>query len=123
MKVNELLKKPNNRNFVAKHAKSTTSGAGVHKDRKKAMKAGETKHKKDVFSETATAGATSSASIATIANPHISPGSGRRQTSYTGKPGQSGTRAPAQPKPKMQRPTDNALDMNTSIFGQAIKRK
>ena len=35
-----------NKNLVAKHAKSTTSGAGPHKDRKKSMKKGETKHKK-----------------------------------------------------------------------------
>jgi len=34
------------KNLVAKHAKSTTSGAGPHKDRKKSMKKGETKHKK-----------------------------------------------------------------------------
>jgi len=34
------------KNLVAKHAKTTTSGAGPHKDRKKAMKKGEIKHKK-----------------------------------------------------------------------------
>ena len=33
------------RNFVAKNA--TTSGAGAHKDKKKAMKQGDSKHKKD----------------------------------------------------------------------------
>lgn len=33
------------RNFVAKNAAATTSGAGPHKDKKKAMKQGETKHK------------------------------------------------------------------------------
>lgn len=33
------------RNFVAKNASATTSGAGAHKDKKKAMKQGETKHK------------------------------------------------------------------------------
>jgi hypothetical protein len=33
------------RNFVAKNAVATTSGAGAHKDKKKAMKQGETKHK------------------------------------------------------------------------------
>jgi hypothetical protein len=33
------------RNFVAKNAAATTSGAGAHKDKKKAMKQGETKHK------------------------------------------------------------------------------
>ena len=33
------------RNFVAKNAAATTSGAGAHKDKKKAMKQGDTKHK------------------------------------------------------------------------------
>ena len=40
-----MKKKPSKRNFVAKHAKSTTSGAGIHKDKKKAMKRGERKYK------------------------------------------------------------------------------
>jgi hypothetical protein len=39
------------KNLVAKHAKSTTSGAGPHKDRKKAMKNGENKHKKKFSTE------------------------------------------------------------------------
>lgn len=74
--------------------------------------------------ETATAGATSAGNIATVANPHISPGSARGKKSYTGSPGKSGTKAPPQPKPKAQKPTDNALDMKTNIFGTgaAIKR-
>jgi hypothetical protein len=74
--------------------------------------------------ESATAGATSSANIGTVVNPHISPGPARGKSSYTGKPGQSGTKAPPQPKPKKQKPTDNALDMKTSLFGEgnAIKR-
>lgn len=74
--------------------------------------------------ETATAGSTSAGNIATVVNPHISPGSARGQKSYIGKPGQSGTKAPPQPKPKKQKPTDNALDMKTSLFGEgnAIKR-
>jgi hypothetical protein len=37
---------PKPRNFVAKNAAATTSGAGAHKDKKKAAKQGETKHKK-----------------------------------------------------------------------------
>lgn len=130
MKIFELLQESNQpeppkiRNYVAKNAKSTTSGAGAHKDRKKAVKAGEVKHKKDMFSETATAGSTNAASIGTVVNPHISPGSARGKPSYIGSPGKSGTKAPPQPKPKKQKPTDNALDMkNTSIFGgSAIKR-
>lgn len=74
--------------------------------------------------ESATAGATSAGNIATVANPHISPGPARGKSSYTGKPGQSGTKSPPQPKPKKQKPTDNALDMKTSLFGEggAIKR-
>ena len=127
MKMSELLQestyKPKIRNYVAKNAKSTTSGAGAHKDRKKAAKSGEVKHKKDMFSETATASATSAANIGTIVDPHISPGSVRGKKSYIGSPGKSGTKVPPQPKPIKQNPTDNALDMNTSIFGsKAIKR-
>jgi len=74
--------------------------------------------------ETATAGATSAGNIATVANPHISPGKARGKTSYTGSPGKSGTKAPPQPKPKKQKPTDNALNMKTNIFGEGnfIKR-
>ena len=76
---------------------------------------------KDIL-ETATAGATSSGNIASIPNPHISPGSARGKKSYTGVPGRSGTKSPAQPVPKKQKPTDNALDMKTSIFGATLKR-
>ena len=74
--------------------------------------------------ESATAGATSAGNIATVVNPHLSPGSARGKKSYTGSPGKSGTKAPPQPKPKKQKPTDNALDSNTNIFGAgaAIKR-
>jgi len=46
-KANEFDDKPI-RNLVAKNAKTTTSGAGVHVDKKKEAKAGITKHKKDV---------------------------------------------------------------------------
>jgi hypothetical protein len=78
---------------------------------------------REIF-ETATAGATSSANNSTVENPHLSPGSARGKTSYTGSPGKSGTKAPPQPKPKKQKPTDNALDSKTNIFGAgaAIKR-
>lgn len=74
--------------------------------------------------ETATVGATSAGNIASVANPHISPGPARGKKSYTGSPGKSGTKAPPQPKPKKQKPTDNALDMKTSLFGEGnlIKR-
>ena len=46
-KANEFDDKPI-RNLVAKNAKATTSGAGIHADKKKNAKAGITKHKKDV---------------------------------------------------------------------------
>jgi hypothetical protein len=42
---------PKPRNFVAKNAAATTSGAGAHKDKKKAAKQGETKHKKAATAE------------------------------------------------------------------------
>jgi hypothetical protein len=57
---------PKPRNFVAKNAINT--GAGAHKDKKKAAKQGDIKHKnkalaeKDV-AESATAGATSAANV------------------------------------------------------------
>ena len=79
---------------------------------------------REIF-ETATAGATSSGSIATVVNPHISPGKARGKKSYLGTPGgPGGTKAPPQPKPKKQKPTDNALDMNVSLFGEGnfVKR-
>ena len=79
---------------------------------------------REIF-ETATAGTTSAANIVSVANPHISPGPARGKTSYIGKPGgPGGTKAPPQPKPKKQRPTDNALDMKTSLFGEGnfVKR-
>jgi hypothetical protein len=39
------------RNFVAKNASSTTSGAGAHKDKKRAEKNGDIKHKKAEYAE------------------------------------------------------------------------
>jgi len=72
--------------------------------------------------EAATAGATSSGSIATVVSPQLSPGKARGKTSYTGSPGKSGTKAPPQPKvvqPKSKLgTTKNALDMKANIFGQ-----
>ena len=74
--------------------------------------------------ETATAGATSAGNIASVVSPHIAIGKDRFKKSYTGSPGRSGTKAPNVPKPKKQKPTDNALDMKgTSLFGgPAISR-
>lgn len=73
--------------------------------------------------EAASAGATSAGNIASVVNPHHSPGPARGKKSYIGSPGKSGTKAPPQPKPKKQKPTDNALDMKgVGLFGQPIKR-
>lgn len=79
--------------------------------------------------ESATAGSTSSGNIATVVNPHLSPGKARGKTSYLGKPGgPGGTRSP--PQPRVQQPKNkdgtakNALDQSTSLFGagSAVKR-
>jgi hypothetical protein len=78
--------------------------------------------------ESATAGSTSAGSIASVTNPHISPGSARGKKSYIGTPGKSGTKAPPQPKIVQKKNSDgtakNALDQGTSLFGggSAIKR-
>lgn len=74
--------------------------------------------------EDATAGGTSSGSIATVTAPHISPGPSRGKKSYIGSPGVSGTKAPPQPKVKKQSPTDNALDnKSTSLFGGPVLKR
>jgi hypothetical protein len=78
--------------------------------------------------ESATAGATSAANIGTVVNPHISPGKARGKKSYTGKPGKSGTKSPAQPK-IVQRKNKNGTAKGAhelkgvSLFGgPALKR-
>ena len=72
--------------------------------------------------EAAIAAPTNSASIATVANPQLSPGTARGRKSYTGTPGHSGTKAPPQPEPE-NNTGKNALNMKgVSIFGQPIKR-
>lgn len=131
MKIKELLeaKSSKPRNFVAKNAKATTSGAGAHKDKKRAEKQGDVKHKKELvpMDEDATAGATSAANIGTVVSPHIAIGKDRGKKSYTGSPGKSGTKAPAVPKAKQAKNADgtakNALDLKgTNVFGGALKR-
>ena len=74
--------------------------------------------------ESATAGATMSGNIATIPNPHHSPGKARGNKSFTGSPWTgSGTKSPPQPKPK-NNTGKNGLDVKgVSIFGgPAVKR-
>ena len=131
MKIKELLeaKSSKPRNFVAKNAKATTSGAGTHKDKKRAEKQGDVKHKKELvpMDEDATAGATSSANIGTVVSPHIAIGKDRGNKSYTGSPGKSGTKAPKVPKATQAKNADgtakNALDLKgTSVFGGPLKR-
>ena len=47
MRAKDFIPVSKPRNFVAKNA--TTSGAGAHKDKKKAAKQGGVKHKKDLM--------------------------------------------------------------------------
>jgi hypothetical protein len=47
MRAKDFIPASKPRNFVAKNSK--TSGAGVHKDKKKAEKQGDIKHKKDLM--------------------------------------------------------------------------
>lgn len=47
MRAKDFIPASKPRNFVAKNA--TTSGAGAHKDKKKAEKQGDVKHKKDLM--------------------------------------------------------------------------
>lgn len=84
---------------------------------------------KEIISETASAGATSSASIGTVVNPNISPGKARGKKSYTGSMATgSGTNAPPQPKVVQPKNPDgtakNGADLKgVSLFGGGtIKR-
>ena len=61
--------------------------------------------------EDASAGTSASGSIATVVNPHIT------------NPYRSGAKKPKQVKPKLQKPTDNALDMNASLFGGSVLKR
>jgi hypothetical protein len=83
---------------------------------------------REIIVEFASAGATSSANIGTVANPHISPGKARGKKSYTGSMATgSGTKAPPQPKVVQPKNPDgtakNGADLNVSLFGGGtIKR-
>jgi hypothetical protein len=82
----------------------------------------------EIINETATAGATSAGSIATVANPHVAIGPDRNKKSYSGSPGKSGTKAPKLPKIVQAKNADgtakNAQDLKgVNIFGGgAVKR-
>ena len=75
---------------------------------------------KEILSETATAGGTSAGAIATVVSPHIAIGDEKARKKY-GKGA-----SPKPPKATQIKNSDgtvkNALDINTSIFGGAIKR-
>ena len=84
--------------------------------------------KEVLIRETASAGATSAGSIATIASPHIAIGPDRFKKSYTGTPGQSGTRAPRVPTaytPKNANGTAKGAHelTSTSLFGGPLVRR
>jgi hypothetical protein len=51
MKAKEFMPADKPRNFVAKNAMKTTSGAGAHKDKKRAEKQGDVKHKAKQFEQ------------------------------------------------------------------------
>lgn len=64
-------------------------------------------------------GATGSSNIASVVSPHIAIGDKKARKKYGSLVGA----VPKPPKAKMQKPTDNALDMKgTSIFGGVLKR-
>lgn len=79
--------------------------------------------------ETASAGATTSASGGTVVSPHLAIGKKRGNKSYTGSMhGGSGKKAPKPPKivqPKTKSGTAvNALDMEgTSLFGGPVIKR
>lgn len=76
----------------------------------------------------ATEGSTTSSAIGSLVSPHVAIGRDRGSKSYTGSPGRSGTKAPNLPKIKQPKKRDgtavNALDINTSLFGEGnfVKR-
>jgi hypothetical protein len=74
----------------------------------------------EILSETASAGATSASSIATVVSPHLAIGNTKTRNRY-GKGGR-----PKPPKTTQAKNQDgtakNALDIPTSIFGGPLKR-
>lgn len=85
---------------------------------------------RDIINEYATAGATSTANIGTVVNPHISPGPARGKRSYTGSPSTgSGTKSPPQPKIIQPKNADGTAKgahavKGVSLFGgPTVKRR
>ena len=84
--------------------------------------------KEVLIRETASAGATSAGSIATVASPHIAIGPDRFKKSYTGTPGQSGTRASRVPTAYMPKNANGTAKgahelTSTSLFGGPLVRR
>jgi hypothetical protein len=81
-----------------------------------------------LIKETASAGATSSGSIASVVSPHIAIGLDRFKKSYTGSPGRSGTRAPRVPTAYTPKNADGTARgahelTGTSLFGGPLVRR
>ena len=81
-----------------------------------------------LIKETASAGATSSGSIATVVSPHIAIGPDRFKKSYTGTPGHSGKRAPQVPKAAQKYNANGTAQgahelTGTSLFGGQLVRR
>ena len=86
------------------------------------------KIKEVLIRETASAGATSSGSIAAVVSPHIAIGPDRFKTSYTGTPGRSGKKAPRVPKAYMPKNANGTAKgahelTGTSLFGGSLVKR
>jgi hypothetical protein len=86
------------------------------------------KIKEVLIRETASAGATSSGSIAAVVSPHIAIGPDRFKTSYTGTPGRSGKKAPRVPKAYMPKNANGTAKgahelTGTSLFGGPLVKR
>ena len=78
--------------------------------------------------EQATAGATSAGNIATLNSPHVAAGDDRFKKSYTGTPGQSGTKAPKLPKIVQPKNPDGSAKgahnlPGVSLFGGPLQKR
>ena len=76
----------------------------------------------EIIKEAATSGATGSGNIATVSNPAFANPS-RKTIAYTGTPGVSGKGPVKQVKVVKQKPTDNALNKNDSLFGAGVIKR
>ena len=81
-----------------------------------------------LIKEQATAGSTSAGNIAAVVSPHVAIGADRFKRSYTGSPGQSGTRSPRVPTaytPKNSNGTAlGAHELTgTSLFGGPLVKR